>query len=123
MAKPEWGTKRECADCGARFYDLKKTPIICPKCETTFVIEKAKPSAKAKAKAPEPATEAPVAATEEAEVVDDEAALLKTVGIEDDDSDDTEEDGVVGDVFVEDDDEDEDVTSVLDAPVAPSPSE
>ena len=38
MAKAVWGVKRTCAECGARFYDLKRTPIICPKCETEFVI-------------------------------------------------------------------------------------
>lgn len=32
MAKPEWGMKRTCTHCGARFYDLNKSPIICPKC-------------------------------------------------------------------------------------------
>lgn len=32
MTKPEWGTKRICGTCGARFYDLNKDPIICPKC-------------------------------------------------------------------------------------------
>ncbi len=32
MAKPEWGTKRTCQKCEARFYDLKRTPIVCPKC-------------------------------------------------------------------------------------------
>lgn len=34
MAKPEWGTKRHCASCGAIFYDFKKDPILCPKCGT-----------------------------------------------------------------------------------------
>ncbi len=34
MAKPELGTKRVCVSCGARFYDLTKTPAICPKCGT-----------------------------------------------------------------------------------------
>ena len=38
MAKPELGTKRLCGSCGAKFYDLSKDPIICPKCGTTFVI-------------------------------------------------------------------------------------
>ncbi len=33
MAKPEWGTKRTCTSCGAKFYDFQKTPIICPKCK------------------------------------------------------------------------------------------
>ena len=36
MSKPEWGVKRICPSCNARFYDLKRNPIICPKCETTF---------------------------------------------------------------------------------------
>lgn len=29
------GTKRRCSDCGAAFYDLGRTPIVCPKCGTT----------------------------------------------------------------------------------------
>ncbi|MGC2854960.1 TIGR02300 family protein [Novispirillum sp. DQ9] len=32
MSKPEWGTKRTCTTCGARFYDMLKSPIVCPKC-------------------------------------------------------------------------------------------
>ena len=36
MAKPELGTKRLCGNCGAKFYDLTKDPIVCPKCETVF---------------------------------------------------------------------------------------
>jgi uncharacterized protein (TIGR02300 family) len=34
MAKPELGTKRVCVSCGAKFYDLMKTPAVCPKCDT-----------------------------------------------------------------------------------------
>ena len=30
MAKPEWGRKRTCHVCGKKFYDLNKSPIICP---------------------------------------------------------------------------------------------
>ncbi len=37
MAKAEWGTKRQCPSCGAKFYDLNKShPITCPKCGHTF---------------------------------------------------------------------------------------
>ncbi len=36
MAKPEWGLKRTCLSCGAKFYDFKKNPIVCPKCEAVF---------------------------------------------------------------------------------------
>ncbi len=35
MAKPEWGTKRTCHSCGARFYDFMHSPIFCPKCQAT----------------------------------------------------------------------------------------
>ena len=34
MVKPELGTKRVCVSCNARFYDLQKTPAVCPKCGT-----------------------------------------------------------------------------------------
>ncbi len=32
MGKTELGQKMTCADCAARFYDLNRTPILCPKC-------------------------------------------------------------------------------------------
>ena len=31
---PELGKKYECAECGAKFYDLGKPEPICPKCGT-----------------------------------------------------------------------------------------
>jgi uncharacterized protein (TIGR02300 family) len=34
MAKPELGSKRVCISCSTRFYDLTKTPAVCPKCGT-----------------------------------------------------------------------------------------
>lgn len=36
VAKPEWGHKRMCLSCGARFYDLNRNPITCPKCGSEF---------------------------------------------------------------------------------------
>ena len=36
MAKPEWGTKRICQACGAKFYDLRRSPITCPACGADF---------------------------------------------------------------------------------------
>ena len=39
VPKPEWGTKRTCQSCSAKFYDLAHSPIVCPKCETTFEVE------------------------------------------------------------------------------------
>lgn len=32
MAKPELGLKRVCVACNAKFYDLMRSPAICPKC-------------------------------------------------------------------------------------------
>ena len=39
VAKPEWGSKRICPSCGARYYDLLREPVICPKCATPFDAE------------------------------------------------------------------------------------
>ena len=36
MTKPELGLKRRCMTCGAKFYDLNRSPITCPKCGTPF---------------------------------------------------------------------------------------
>ena len=36
MAKPEWGAKRTCHSCGARFYDLRRETIVCPVCSTVY---------------------------------------------------------------------------------------
>ena len=69
MVKPELGTKRHCSGCGARFYDLNKDPIVCPKCHT--VLELAAVSARARpdttARAIKPAAEEEVVAPEVAD--------------------------------------------------------
>lgn len=36
MTNAKLGEKRECASCGAKFYDLGKTPPVCPKCGTVY---------------------------------------------------------------------------------------
>ena len=38
MSKPARGTKRVCPSCGARFYDLNRTPIVCPVCQSTYQV-------------------------------------------------------------------------------------
>jgi len=62
-----------CQSCGARFYDLAKDPILCPKCGAEFDPEailktkRAKPAAVARpAPAPEPAEDEIETADEEA---------------------------------------------------------
>ena len=62
MTKQELGTKRLCAHCGAKFYDLHQSPITCPKCGTIFEIAPASSrfsSGPARAPAPEDEAETP----------------------------------------------------------------
>jgi len=123
VVKKEWGTKRECAECGARFYDLNRDPITCPKCDTVFVTETSKPRAKPKAKPePAPTPAAPAAAPandDKAEgEVDEEVALLSEAGIEAEETEDDAEEGSDGLIAGEfDGDDGEDVSDVLDAPI------
>ena len=83
MAKPELGTKRLCGNCGAKFYDLSKDPIVCPKCHTVMA-----PAAIAARSRPEPvAAPRPVAAAaREEEVVTPETQEAEFVSLEDADA-------------------------------------
>lgn len=84
MAKPELGTKRICGSCGAKFYDLSKDPIVCPKCGTVFEIvvpvSRSRPGASAAAVAPV----VPVAKEPEVEIAETEGAEF--VSLEDADA-------------------------------------
>jgi uncharacterized protein (TIGR02300 family) len=61
VAKPEWGVKRICQSCAVKFYDLKRSPINCPKCGARFNPEallksrRSRPPTPAKTAKPEPA--------------------------------------------------------------------
>jgi uncharacterized protein (TIGR02300 family) len=79
VAKAELGTKRLCANCGAKFYDLNKDPIVCPKCQTVMQL------ATATRPRPEPARaaeeeETVVPETQEAEFVSLEEADAEAQG-------------------------------------------
>ena len=43
MPKPDLGTKRVCVACNAKFYDMQKSPAVCPKCGTEQPAELPKP--------------------------------------------------------------------------------
>jgi uncharacterized protein (TIGR02300 family) len=78
VAKPEWGAKRECRSCGARFYDLHRDTIVCPKCGTIHEIEVPKPRAQAPKEVKEPVRPPPppvAAAQPEAAAAEGEEAL------------------------------------------------
>ena len=42
MDRPERGTKCVCGSCNERFYDLRRTPVFCPKCGAEYTAPKAK---------------------------------------------------------------------------------
>jgi uncharacterized protein (TIGR02300 family) len=84
VAKPELGTKRLCASCGAKFYDLSKDPIVCPKCATVFVppvATRGRPEPVAPVVAPAPVEEEVVVPeTSDAELISLEDAEKETEG-------------------------------------------
>jgi uncharacterized protein (TIGR02300 family) len=101
VAKPEWGTKRICLNCGARFYDMNRDPITCPTCSTTIdpVVQsrprrtRATPKLAAAAAVVEVVRPVVVEPDEEVEAeveVDDDEVV---VAAEDDEEEEAEEDG------------------------------
>jgi len=85
VAKPELGTKRLCAGCGAKFYDLNKDPITCPKCGTVYEVAVVAPrgrpdAAAARAAAAAQAAEPDVPESQEAEFVSLEEADAEAEG-------------------------------------------
>lgn len=91
MSKPEWGVKRACLACGTRFYDMQKSPIVCPKCGTVFEAEAIFRPRRARVE-----EEAPQAAN-------DDAKKKKAAKASEDDIDDLVDD----DIEIEDDDDDD----------------
>lgn len=85
MAKPEWGIKRICPSCGARYYDLRKEPPTCPSCGTPFDPEALLKSRRARPVPIEEIKKVPVELEdEEAETEVDEVEEAEAdVGVED----------------------------------------
>ena len=123
MAKPELGTKRLCAHCGAKFYDLNHAPITCPKCGAVFeavvATTRARPEA---ARAPVREVEAVVPETQEAEFVsledaDAEAQGKKKPGAEAAEGEDDvelDDESLDDAAFIEEtEEEDTDVTEII----------
>lgn len=117
MAKPELGIKRQCQNCGAKFFDLNKDPIVCPKCGTVF---QGAPRAHA-AKEEEEESELPTPAGVDVVSLDEVGAAeekaveeaVDEIDVEDDDAADAAE-------FLEEEEEDDDdVTNLIDGDIAP----
>jgi uncharacterized protein (TIGR02300 family) len=104
MAKPELGTKRVCVACATRFYDLTKSPAVCPKCGTEQPIDQPRPRRTGgnvvEDKRPKKVAAAPEDVDVEVEGVEDveeEDVLESTDDLEDD------ADAIGGDIEVESD--------------------
>jgi uncharacterized protein (TIGR02300 family) len=105
MVKPELGQKRICVSCSTRFYDLSKSPAICPKCGTEQPIEQPRAPRRGGNVAEErKAKKAPVledadneAEAEAAEEESEDGVLEDTSDLEDD------ADAIPGDLEVEPD--------------------
>jgi uncharacterized protein (TIGR02300 family) len=114
VTKAELGTKRVCPNCGTRYYDLNKHPIVCPKCGTVFEVVVTRARAAPPPKVVPRPVEEPV--PEPAELVtledaDEEAAeggKVKTEGEE------AEEGEAEDDTFLaEEEEEEEDVGDII----------
>jgi uncharacterized protein (TIGR02300 family) len=94
VAKPELGNKRQCQSCGAKFYDLNKDPIVCPKCGTVFQAVAAVTRGR-----PEPVANR---AAEEDETEVDTAAGPELVSLDEVEAEETEKDLPIDGVEIED---------------------
>ena len=94
MVKADWGLKRMCQHCGARFYDMRRDPITCPKCSAVFdPAVQLRPRRQAREEPVRPAPPPPVAKA----VVEEEAAIGEVddeveEGAEEEEKDETIED-------------------------------
>ena len=95
MVKAEWGTKRICLNCGARFYDMNRDPIVCPACSTALdpVVQSRPRRSRAAPKLAAVAVVADPAAAEVDDEVDADDEDEAVVVAADDDEADAEDDG------------------------------
>lgn len=95
------GLKRICSNCGNRFYDLNKRPIICPSCETKFTGEIKVKARRSRAATPDEPAEGQVKkktakANDEDDVItdDDDTLSLNDLDEGDDKDDDDDDDDI-----------------------------
>lgn len=109
MAKSELGTKRLCPNCGAKYYDMFRDPVICPKCGALFatgVVSTRAIAANEPDEEEELEEEVDLVALED--VAEDDTADADVV--DGDDLTEVEAEDIAGedDTFIADDDEDAD---------------
>jgi uncharacterized protein (TIGR02300 family) len=125
LAKPELGTKRQCQNCGTKFFDLNKDPIVCPKCGTVFqgaapVRAAAKPKEEEAERAAAPAGVATVS-LDELEAGEEKVAepAVNDIDVETDADDDEADHPFLEEEEEEEEEDDDDVSNLIDADIAP----
>ncbi len=115
MAKPELGNKHTCQQCGTKFFDLSKTPVVCPKCGAVQQVATRTTRAAAVQKDEEEAdTGVEIVSLDEVEAGE---AALETVA---EDDVEIEDEGGEDDTFLEEEEEDgNDVSGLIDGDIAP----
>jgi uncharacterized protein (TIGR02300 family) len=117
VAKIELGTKRQCQNCGAKFFDLNKDPIVCPKCGTVFQGAAARAQRAAPKDEEEEEETAAPAGVELVSLEEADAGDEKVAAVADDDIE--VEDEPVEDAFLEEEEEDDDdVAALIDGDIA-----
>ena len=118
MAKPDLGNKHTCQNCGTKFFDLNKTPVVCPKCGT---VQQATTRTAARAAVVEKDEETGDQEGVEIVSLDEvEAAETSLETAVDDDVELEDEGGDDDDTFLEEEEEDsDDVTGLIDGDLAP----
>jgi uncharacterized protein (TIGR02300 family) len=115
VTKPELGNKHQCQNCGTKFFDLNKNPIICPKCATVF---HAAPASRVVQRATvvddeeaDPEAAADIISLQDVEAGEDKASpdVDDEVELEDEEADET--------FLAEEEEEDDDVSDLIDGDI------
>ena len=114
VAKPEWGAKHTCQGCGAKFYDMGRSPITCPACDEAVVVATPGRTRRVRKEEVKAEAPAPVAPVKKEESSDDEDALVNEVDDLVDDDDDEEDDDAIATLADDNDEDDDDVLAEAD---------
>lgn len=135
MTKPELGEKRDCPECGARFYDLNKNPAHCPKCDHEFTpeallkprrtrAEEGGAETEQKTEAAKPAQETSLQSADEEKK---EAESKRRAALDEDDEEDSDDEEDLSDIedidvdiddddnggLLDDEDDDDDMSTIV----------